>query len=366
MPRGTISDAELSAMRAALLDWYRAHARALPWRGSPDPWGVWVSEVMLQQTRVETVIPYYSRFMERFATPRALADAAEPEVLSRWAGLGYYRRARMLHAGAKAVVERHGGEVPADLDALRALPGVGAYTAGAVASIAHGLRAPLVDGNVERVLTRWIAMEGDPRKGENHKRLWALAARMADHPDPGAVNQSLMELGATVCAPRSPRCLVCPVRAWCEAHARGEAERYPEKAPKAAPKPERWTALVPRRGDEYWLPRSALRRWTGLLIPAMARGEPEGDVGEHVGVAVRGARRVGAVEHVLTHARMAIDVWTGELAGDPDGGALATPEALVAMGLPAMTAKVLGLVTGAGGAPAPPGARGRPRRAPRR
>lgn len=366
MPRGTISDAELAALRGALLDWYRAHARALPWRDDPDPWGVWVSEVMLQQTRVETVIPYYARFMARFATPRALADAPEPEVLSLWAGLGYYRRARMLHAGARAVVERHGGSVPADLDALRALPGVGAYTAGAVASIAHGLRAPLVDGNVERVLTRLGAMEGDPRRGDTQKRVWALAARLAEHPDPGAVNQSLMELGATVCAPRSPRCLVCPVRAWCAAHARGEEERYPEKAAKAAPKPERWTAVVPRRGEEYWLTRSAMRRWTGLLIPAMARGEPDGDAGEHVGVTVRDARRAGEVEHVLTHARMTIEVWTGELVGAPGDGALATPEALAAMGLPAVTAKVLASVTVGGGAPATRGARGRPRRAPRR
>ena len=150
----TLKEPDVDAARALLVPWYRANARALPWRQTRDPWAVWVSEVMLQQTRVDTVVPYYTRFLQRFPTVTALADAAEPDVLALWSGLGYYRRARLLHAGARAVVDRHGGVIPGEAKALRALPGVGDYTAGALGSIAFGLSVPLVDGNVERVLTR--------------------------------------------------------------------------------------------------------------------------------------------------------------------------------------------------------------------
>ncbi len=220
----TSHSVDLHEAREALLTWYREHARALPWRDSRDPWRVWVSEVMLQQTRVETVIPYFKRFIERFPAARSLAEASESDVLALWSGLGYYRRARLLYAGAKAVVARHGGDIPADSVALRALPGVGDYTVGALGSIAFGLRAPLVDGNVERVLTRLHGLRGDPRAAPLKKSLWALAARYADHTSPGDVNQSLMELGATVCAPTSPRCLVCPVCSHCVAAREGTPE----------------------------------------------------------------------------------------------------------------------------------------------
>jgi A/G-specific adenine glycosylase len=266
--------ARVAAAREALLGWYRGGARALPWRApGTTAWATWVSEVMLQQTRVETVLPYFARFMERFPTPRHLADAGEPEVLAQWAGLGYYRRARFLHAGAKAVCERFGGEVPRGAEALRALPGVGEYTAGAIASIAFGERAPLVDGNVERVLTRLFAVGGDPKSGPVKKHLWALAAAFADHPDAGAVNQSLMELGATVCAPTSPRCLTCPVRSSCLAARSGEPERYPEKPAKKAPRDETWTALVGLHGGRAWLVPSAIGRWEGMPVPVLTEGE---------------------------------------------------------------------------------------------
>ncbi|MDB4932743.1 MAG: A/G-specific adenine glycosylase [Myxococcaceae bacterium] len=342
--------ARVARARDALLAWYAQSARALPWRAEgTTAWATWVSEVMLQQTRVETVRPYFARFMERFPTPRHLAEAGEPEVLAQWAGLGYYRRARFLHAGAKAVCERFGGEVPRGVEALRGLPGVGDYTAGAVASIAFGERAPLVDGNVERVLTRLFAVGGDPRSGPVKKHLWALAAAFADHPDAGAVNQSLMELGATVCAPTSPRCLTCPVRSQCLAARAGEPERYPEKAAKKAPRDESWTALVGLHGGSAWLVPSATGRWEGMLVPVLVEGAVDAAAlaGAHGGRAVTGH---GEVLHVLTHARMRIAVYSAALDAPAARGALVPLDAPAGHGLPKVTLRVLAAVRSSGGA----------------
>ncbi len=333
---------DVAAVREPLVRWYRAHARPLPWRETRDPWAVWVSEVMLQQTRVETVVPYYTRFLARFPTVRALADAAEADVLALWSGLGYYRRARLLHAGARAVAERHGGSVPGDAEALRALPGVGDYTAGALGSIAFGLRVPLVDGNVERVLTRLHGLRGDPRAAPLKKKLWALAARYADHPSPGDVNQSLMELGATVCTPTSPKCLVCPVRALCVAAGEGDPERYPEKAARAAPRDERWSALVAREGERVWLVTSDAGRWQGMLLPPMT--ETRAPAWEAPLTAP--ARRVATVTHTLTHARMEVTVYAATLAGDPPRGRLVAPEELTALAVPKITRAVLSAAEG--------------------
>jgi A/G-specific adenine glycosylase len=205
-------------MREALLAWYSAHRRALPWRATQDPYRIWVSEVMLQQTRVAAVLEHYRRFLEAFPTVEALAAASEPEVLAQWSGLGYYRRSRMMHRAALVIVSEHGGRLPASAEALRALPGFGAYTAAAVASIAFGEPAAAVDGNVERVLARvagWSAAErGFPA------RVRTLAAELADPARPGDYNQAIMELGATVCLPRAPLCLHCVWQPWC--HTRGE------------------------------------------------------------------------------------------------------------------------------------------------
>jgi A/G-specific adenine glycosylase len=342
--------ARATAARDALLVWYAASARALPWRApGTSAWATWVSEVMLQQTRVETVAPYFARFMDRFPTPRRMAEATEAEVLAQWAGLGYYRRARFLHAGAKAVCERFGGEVPRGAEALRGLPGVGEYTAGAIASIAFGERAPLVDGNVERVLSRLFAVEGDPRTGPVKKRLWALAAAFAEHPDPGAVNQSLMELGATVCAPAAPRCLTCPVRSACRAAQEGDPARFPEKAPKRAPRDEDWTALVALYQGRGLLVPSAIGRWEGMLLPVLAEGaaDPAALVGR------AGARAVmdhGVVVHVLTHARMRIRVFSATLDEAPTHGTLVTLDALEGLAVPKVTLRVLSAVRSSAGA----------------
>src|SRR3954451_9258496 len=222
---------DVARMRKALLAFYDAHARDLPWRRTRDPYAIWVSEIMLQQTRVQTVIPYWERWMARFPTVSALAGAELDDVLAAWAGLGYYSRARNLHAGARAVDARFGGALPSRASELREVPGIGPYTAGAIASIAFGERAPLVDGNVARVLARVFAIEHDIKSTAGGKALWATAGElMAALPAataPGDLNQGLMELGATICAAAQPRCLVCPLVSDCSAVRTGRQDELP-------------------------------------------------------------------------------------------------------------------------------------------
>jgi A/G-specific adenine glycosylase len=336
-----MDDTSIEDSRSLLLSFYDKHKRSMPWRESRDPFSIWVSEVMLQQTRVETVIPYYQRFLDRFATVRALAEADEHDVLALWSGLGYYRRARMLHAGAKHVVREHAGAVPADIDALKKIPGVGDYTAGAIASIAFDLREPVLDGNVERVLSRLTAMKGDPRAKTQRNELWALARRFADSPRAGDVNQALMELGATVCTPTSPRCLLCPMRAHCKASGEGEPERYPEKAPKKAPRTEHWTAFVVRdREGRVWLGAgpSELDRWKGMLVPPLSLHE------ERAFPWIDSRAELARVTHVLTHARMEISVRDGAVRAHkspPSDGRFVALDALDALAIPKVTRVIL-------------------------
>ncbi len=361
---GGIDSATLAAVQRELVSWFAAHARALPWRGEAvSAWETWVSEVMLQQTRVDTVVPYFTRFVRRFGTPAALAAASEDDVLAHWAGLGYYRRARMLHAGAKAVCERHGGEVPSDLAALRELPGVGPYTAGAIASIAFGLPAPLVDGNVERVLTRLLALAGDPRESPLKTALWSLAARFAAHEDPSTVNQALMELGATVCTPLAPRCDACPLRPLCAAAREDEPARYPEKAPRKAPRDERWTAVVAEHAGSVLLVASA-GRWEGMLVPPMTAGH-DGRAEDLVD-GVEGVTERGVVVHVLTHATLRVRVLSASLRTPPKLGVLVPWDALSTRAVPAFTQKVIAAARSTEGptpTPARRAAAARPRRA---
>ncbi len=225
-----IEPRRIAAIRERLLDWYRKNRRDLPWRRTRDPYCIWVAETMLQQTQVSTVVPYYHRFLERFPDVDSLADATEEALLAAWSGLGYYSRARNLKSAARAVRERFGGEVPADYDAFRGLPGVGPYTAGAVLSIAFGKPLPIVDGNVARVLSRVFALGGDPRKRKTRERLWELALKLVPEDAASDFNQGMMELGALVCAPRSPACLLCPLNSLCEAHRSGREEAFPETA----------------------------------------------------------------------------------------------------------------------------------------
>jgi A/G-specific adenine glycosylase len=224
--------AHARALSGALVRWVRRDHRDLPWRLGRDPYAIWVSEIMLQQTRVEVVVPYYERFLERFPDVEALAAAPLDDVLRAWAGLGYYRRARQLHAAAAIVARDHHGRLPADEAALRALPGIGRYTAGAIRSIAFGEPAPIVDGNVARVLSRLFALPGGPGDSVWERRLWTLAGQLVPATDPSAFNQGLMELGATVCTPRSPRCAACPLARHCRALAEGRPEAYPPPRPR--------------------------------------------------------------------------------------------------------------------------------------
>ncbi len=223
--------ATIAALRDRLLAWYARHRRDLPWRQSTDPYAIWVSEIMLQQTRVAVVVERYRTFMDRFPTLVALALAGEQDVLALWSGLGYYRRARMLHKAAQFVAAHLGGNLPARAEELRALPGIGAYTAAAVASIAHGQRVAVVDGNVERVLCRIAGWDAGSRKGGGaalRRKIETLAGKLLDPAHPGDFNQAIMELGATLCTPRNPQCLVCPISANCKT--RGE-HKTPRRVP---------------------------------------------------------------------------------------------------------------------------------------
>ncbi len=221
---------KLARLRRNLLGWYDRHKRNLPWRKVRDPYAIWVSEIMLQQTRVAVVIERYQAFLARFPTVISLALAPEQDVLALWSGLGYYRRARMLHKAAQFVTEHHEGRLPSNAEALRLLPGIGAYTAAAIASIAYGEPVAVVDGNVERVLCRMAGWEAGSRVGGAHqkRRIDELAGKFVDTKRPGDFNQALMELGATVCTPRNPQCLVCPLCSDCKT--RGEHKR-PPRAP---------------------------------------------------------------------------------------------------------------------------------------
>ena len=222
--------ADPRSLRGPLLRWYRRHRRDLPWRRTRDPYAIWVSEAMLQQTTVAAVIPYWERFLTRFPNLQTLARASEDEVLALWTGLGYYRRARALREGAIAVMNRHDGSVPSERDALLALPGIGPYTAGAIASVAFDRPEPVVDGNVKRVFARLFAIRTDGARTE--KRYWTIARALVEGPSPGDLNQAVMELGATICTPRSPDCNRCPLARACRARALGNPEAFPKARPR--------------------------------------------------------------------------------------------------------------------------------------
>jgi A/G-specific adenine glycosylase len=301
-----------------LLAWYDRHRRDLPWRRTRDPYAIWVSEVMLQQTRVSTVLGHYARFLGRFPNVSALAKAREADVLHAWQGLGYYSRARRLHQAARAMRTRHGGRVPSDHASLLGLPGVGAYSAGAVASIAFGERVPVVDGNVVRVLTRLFALRGDPGRAPLRARLWKTASELVPSRRPGDFNQAVMELGATVCTPRDPDCGRCPLRGDCLAHARGLAHRLPELPMRERPTEVRVAAAVVRRAKRVLVVREAddAPRWAGLhVFPYVTLGAHEtAEQGAlraaraHAGHARLG-ERLATLKYSITRYRMTQEVF---------------------------------------------------------
>ena len=301
----------LSAVSAALEAWFPVAARALPWRERRSGYHALVSELMLQQTQVARVVSAFERFVDRFPAPRELAAAEEHEVLALWQGLGYYRRARLLQAAARAVCERHGGEVPSDAASLRALPGVGRYTAGAIASIAFGLREPIVDGNVLRVLSRVAGRAS--RAGDPADDRWAweqAGAFVAAAGDPAVANEALMELGATVCTPAAPRCGACPLAGTCAARAAGTAESIPAPRRTAARRTIHWHALVDADAEGLLLEARPDRGlWARMLQPPTVESDsplPADELSRRWGAPVREA---GSFVHVTSHREVAFRVF---------------------------------------------------------
>ncbi|HEY2732879.1 MAG TPA: A/G-specific adenine glycosylase [Polyangiales bacterium] len=313
------SAAKLGAIRRALLAFYAAHARDLPWRRTRDPYAIWVSEIMLQQTRVETVLRYYEPFLKRFPDVRALAEAEQDAVLAAWSGLGYYRRARMLHAGVREVVARYGGVVPDGDEARRSLPGIGRYTAGAIGSIAFAREEALVDGNVARVFARLFGIDTPLGQRDTDARLWALAEALVVGPEPGALNQALMELGATLCSKAAPSCSRCPIGEHCVALKEQRVHELPRVRKKRAPKPVALVAVVafdaPR--ERVLLVRSDEALFGGLWNLPMREGEGHllaAQLLRDLGVNARvEAVSLGRIEHVLTHRRMQLQLYAAEV-----------------------------------------------------
>lgn len=354
---------------AALHRWYESEARDLPWRRTRDPYAIWVSEAMLQQTQVATVIPYFERWMRRFPTVSALADADEADVLVCWEGLGYYRRARLLHAAAREVASRYAGVVPRELEAFRALPGVGEYTAAAVASIAFDQDEPVLDGNVQRVLARLVRLEIPPARAPGRRSLLALAGRLLPAGTARLHNQAVMELGARICTPRKPTCAVCPLAEPCAARTAEDVERYPLKVPRKAV-PHRHLAVAVVRDDQERL-LLYKRPYGGMLaglwdLPAVELEERAAAadlllrvVRERYGLKAATVRALPLVRHAYTHLKVTLHPWLmraparAELSAAEAGTELrwVEPGRLGELALPRAGHKVLeSLDDGAGGA----------------
>lgn len=301
-----------TAFRSALLSWFESHRRDLPWRRTHDPYAILVSEVLLQQTRIGAGESYFGRFMARFPTVHALARATLEEVLQVWEGLGYYRRARFLQAAAKEIVEHHEGRLPRDLEALIALPGVGPYTAGAVASIAYGEPVPAVDGNVTRVLARLYRVEEDVTRSAIKRVILDHARRLVPDEDPGTHNQALMELGALVCLPKAPRCGRCPVEAWCQARAAGTERELPRRGRRSPVHAVTAVFAIMEREEQFLLIRRADEELLGGLwaLPGGEVGDNESPreglrrlLRERYGMEARPGPEIGRHVHVFSHKR---------------------------------------------------------------
>lgn len=315
------------SLAVRLLAWFGRHRRDLPWRRTSDPYQIWISEIMLQQTQVATVIPYFERFVASFPTVAALAQADESEVLRHWEGLGYYRRARQLHRAARVVVERHGGEFPRSLEEVGSLPGIGRYTAGAITSIAFDERAPIVEANTVRLFSRLIGFRDDPTSTAGRRLLWQVAEALLPARDCGAFNSALMELGSQVCTPRNPACEHCPVSTLCVARKRGLQNKIPRMPAKAASEAVREAAVIVWRKQTILLRRrQAGERWAGLWdflrFPLDASGsaalsqELLDKVQLHSGLAVQPPQRIATIKHGVTRFRITLDCYTTRVNGE--------------------------------------------------
>ena len=292
----------------------------MPWRIKrgetrlPDPYHVLVSETMLQQTQVATVIPYYQRFLACFPTIESLAQAPEQQILRVWQGLGYYSRARNLHAAAKIVVIQHGGELPSEVERLITLPGIGRYTAGALASIAFNRPAPLLDGNVTRVLCRLEGIETDPRENGTSRKLWSRATELVPRGRPGDFNSALMELGATICTPRNPECLLCPVKSHCIAAKRGIQERIP-RTRKSPPLPvvRRYTYCIRHRNRWLLEQRPPRGRWASMWqFITLDAPNPRS-----LEMKLRDIQPLATIRHALTHRRYEFEIFRATIGPRP-------------------------------------------------
>jgi len=321
----------LRTFRRKLRAWYDQHARDLPWRGTRDPYAIWLSEIMLQQTQVETVKPYFQRFLAALPTLGALAEAEERQVLRLWEGLGYYRRARQLHQAARRVVADHGGRFPTDRQSVERLPGIGRYTAGAILSIAFDQRRPILEANTVRVFSRLLAYEGETTSSDGQRLLWAAAEALLPSRDVGRFNQALMELGSEVCR-RTPGCDLCPVAGLCQAQLRG----LQDEIPRLKPRPQREdvceaAVLVRRRGRVLLIQWPEGRRWAGLWdFPRFAvEGENEEDIQRAIvdnvrrltGVTIVPGEHRKTLRHGVTRFRIRLDCYEAAYLSHNGGGA---------------------------------------------
>ena len=305
-----------------LLGWYDANARFLPWRSDPTPYKVWVSEIMLQQTQVETAIPYFQRFMDRFPDLASLAEAQESEVLQNWEGLGYYSRARNLHKAARIMVSNHSGQIPADVSTLKSLPGIGAYTAGAIASIAFGAPEPALDANIRRIYLRILDLH-EPPGSKTDARLWEFAKEILPDSRIGDYNQALMDLGSAVCTPTNPHCQLCPLQIECLAFQHGTQTELPVHKPKAKVPHRLVVAAVIKRGNEVLLARRPADGMMGNLWEYPGGSLPEGTTdlpgalqalfGERFGLWIAVEAQVGVFKHAYTHFRITLHAFTCQL-----------------------------------------------------
>ena len=308
-----------------LLNWFSQNARDLPWRETHDPYAIWVSEIMLQQTRVETVIPYYQRWMVEFPTLEALAEGEEDQVLKLWEGLGYYNRARNLHAAARIVQENYQGILPVDLKALQDLPGIGRYTAGAILSIAHDRPAPILDGNLRRVFTRLFNINTPIHTTITEKSLWKIAESLLPDLHPGDFNQALMELGALVCLPQNPQCELCPLKSECEAYQLGSQKELPVRIKKTPLPHLQVTAAVIPRGEQVLLAKRPPGGMLGGLweFPGGKQKENETlqetlsrEIMEELNLEVEIGDLLGSYQHAYTHYKITLHAFCCRLVSE--------------------------------------------------
>lgn len=323
-----------------ILSWYDQGHRDLPWRRTQDPYRIWISEIMLQQTRAETVVSYYERFLARYPTVQDLASAPEEELLKAWEGLGYYSRARSLQKAAKEIVARYGGQLPADLEKLRALPGIGDYTAGAIASIAFGIPAAAVDGNVERVLCRWDAIKDEVGTPAVRRQIAARAQALVPRDRPGAFANAMMEMGATMCTPKNPKCLLCPVREGCMGFAQGIAQELPRKAKKKAQRVENRAVLLVFCDNRVLIVKRQEKLLGGLFVfpDVLEESDPARlcQALEALGIRAAYDEKLGHARHVFTHLIWEMDVHAvvaDEMTQVP-GGQWVSRQELAALPLP--------------------------------